>query len=106
MTSKDHHRGAVRVCDAAERVLLESGNPAVMWGDERLCHMIAERCGWEPQGPATSKRVLAALSKTPGRLVPRLVAVTGHRGGEMLVRRFELQTATQRKAPGAGASNS
>jgi len=86
-------RTPLRVCDAALLVLAETGNPAVMWGDERLCHMIAERCCWEPQGPATSKRVLAALAKTPGDLKPRLVAVTGHRGAEMLVRRFDLPFA-------------
>ena len=33
----------MRVCDAAVEVLRETGNPACMWGDEGLLHLIAER---------------------------------------------------------------
>ena len=58
----------MRVCDAALSVLLETDNPSVMYGDEWLCHQIAERLGWEHEGPWTTKRVLGALSRTPGRL--------------------------------------
>ena len=59
----------MRVCDAAVQVLRETDNPAVMWGDEGLCHLIADRLGWEHHGHRTSNRVLAALAKTPGILV-------------------------------------
>lgn len=61
----------MRVCDAALLVLTETGNPAVMYGDTGLLHMIATRAGilskdraWE-----TEKAVLAALSRQPGKLV-------------------------------------
>ncbi len=61
----------MRVCDATVEVLLETGNSAVMWGDEGLLHLIAERLGWEHDCTKTSDRVLAALRKTPGdRLAP------------------------------------
>jgi hypothetical protein len=40
-----------------------------MYGDEGLCHEIAERLGWKHEGPHTSRRLLKTLSKTPGRLV-------------------------------------
>ncbi len=56
----------LRVCDAAAKVLRETNNPAVMWGDEGLLHLIAEELGWKHDGPRTSARVLAAISKTPG----------------------------------------
>ncbi len=58
----------MRVCDAALAVLLDTDNPSVMYGDEWLCHRIAERLEWEHEGPWTTKRVLAALARTPGRL--------------------------------------
>lgn len=60
------HGEAVRVCDAAVEVLRETDNPAVMFGDEGLLHLIAERLGWEHHAWKTSDRVLRALSKTPG----------------------------------------
>lgn len=58
----------MRVCDATISVLIETGNPSLMYGDEWLCHQIADRLGWEHQGPQTTRRVLAALARTPGRL--------------------------------------
>lgn len=60
-----------RVCDAAVDVLRETGNPAVMWGDEGLLHLIAERMGWKHECTKTSDRVLNALSKTPGELISK-----------------------------------
>ncbi len=59
----------MRACDAAIEVLKATNNPAVMYGDEGLGHQIAERLGWEHDGPRTTRRVLQALSRTPGRLV-------------------------------------
>lgn len=56
-----------RVCDAAVEILLETDNSAVMWGDETLLHLIAERMGWDSEGNKTSQRVLNALTKTPGK---------------------------------------
>lgn len=70
--STANSRRRKRVCDAAVEVLHETDNPAVMWGDEGLCHLIAERMGWEHNGPITSDRVLNALAKTPGPLVKGL----------------------------------
>lgn len=62
----------LRVCDAAVQVLRETDNPAVMWGDSGLLHAIAERMGWKHEGPRTEERVLNALSRTPGELIPRM----------------------------------
>jgi len=64
-----------RACDAAAEVLRETDNPRVMWGDSRLLHAIAARIGREPEGWRTEKRVLDALSRTPGELVPGTVEV-------------------------------
>ena len=68
----------MRTCDAAVEVLRETDNPAVVWGDEGLLHLIAERLGWEHDGPRTSDRVLAALRKTPGPLIRRQTLCHGH----------------------------
>jgi hypothetical protein len=62
----------VRVCDAAVAVLRETNNHAVMWGDEGLLHLIADRLGWKHECTRTSDRVLVALRKTPGELVKGL----------------------------------
>lgn len=62
-----------KASEAAIAILRETDNPAVMKGDERLLHMIAERCGWKHDGPKTSLRVLNALSKSPGQLIPSKV---------------------------------
>lgn len=81
----------MRACDAALDVLLETDNPRVMYGDEWLLHQIASRLGWDAEGPRTSRRVLSALSRTPGRLVKGLVKMPGDccaRGQAVLT--FEL----------------
>lgn len=75
-----------RVCDAAVEVLQETGNPAVMWGDEGLLHLIAERMGWKHECTKTSDRVLNALSKTPGELIPKCTTT----GSGRYVRIFHL----------------
>lgn len=62
----------MRACDAALQILMESDNPSVMYGNEWLGHQITGRLGWDHAGPETSRRVLRALSKTPGRLVKAL----------------------------------
>lgn len=67
----------MRVCDVALAVLLETNNPSVMYGDEWLCHQIAERLGWKHDGPWTTRRVLSALAKTPGRLVKSYCRMPG-----------------------------
>lgn len=60
----------MRICDAAELVLRETGNPAVMWGDDGLLHHIAKKAGIASNGPRTADNVIAALSRQPGNLVP------------------------------------
>lgn len=60
----------LRCCDAAVLVLRESRNPAVGAGDSGLLHTIAERAGIAPNGWITEKRVLDALTRRPGELVP------------------------------------
>lgn len=74
-----------RICDHALDVLKETGSCAVMWGDVRLLHTIAERAGLPSEGPQTPRRILAALSRTPGVLVPGTATVGGRR-----VRAFRL----------------
>jgi hypothetical protein len=61
----------MKVWEAAIIVLRRTDNPAVMSGDNGLCHRIADELGWEHDGPATPLRVLAALHQTPGDLVKR-----------------------------------
>ena len=58
-------RCVMRTCDAAVAVLRETDNPAVMWGDEGLLHLIADRAGLRTCGRAwkTTSRVLANLSR-------------------------------------------
>lgn len=67
----------MRTCDAAVEVLRETDNPAVMWGDEGLLHLIAERAGLRSRGRGwqTSEAVLNNLSRRPGVLVPRYTNV-------------------------------
>lgn len=79
----------MRTCDAAMLVLRETGNPAVMWGDEHLLHMIAERAGLRAarRGWETSKMVLNNLSRCPGELVAKYTVCGGH---ERTVRIFRL----------------
>jgi len=76
----------MRCWQAAVEVLRETGHPAVQRGDERLLHAIAERLGWEHDGPQTSRRVMAALNRRPGRLCKRQQLLCNGR----LVSRFEL----------------
>ena len=69
----DEHSAAPRcyraAWEAAFDVLLETDNPAVMWGDGGLLHMIAKRMGWPAMAWETEDRVMAALNRSPGRLV-------------------------------------
>lgn len=63
----------MRACDAAAAVLREHREPTIMYGDEWLAHQVGKKLGWEPDGPRTTRRVLAALARTPGPLVKSLV---------------------------------
>jgi len=67
----------MKAWEAAVEVLKETDNPAVMWGDGSLLHMIAAKLGWKHEAMKTERRVLNALSRNPGLLVPSLVR--GHR---------------------------
>lgn len=71
----------MRACDAAVEVLRFSNNPAVMWGDSGLLHAIANRANLACRSQAwvTEARVLAALSRTPGELVPGYTLGKGRR---------------------------
>ena len=77
----------IRLCDAAVAVLRETDNPAVMWGDEGLLHMIANRAGLKVKnrGWETSLAVLNGLTRTPGELVPRKTMGFGKRSVRMFV---------------------
>ena len=63
----------MRACDATVAVLKEVGEPTIMYGDEWLAHQVATRLGWRHDGPWTTRRLLATLSRTPGPLVKSLV---------------------------------
>lgn len=72
----------MKTCDAAVLVLRESDNPAVMWGDAGLLHMIAKRAGLKAKsrGWMTEEAVLNNLSRQPGELVAgHTVAARGRR---------------------------
>ncbi|MFI5297385.1 MAG: hypothetical protein ACHREM_04745 [Polyangiales bacterium] len=77
-----------RTCDAAVEVLRETGNPAVMWGDEGLLHLIARRAELKTCGRAwkTSDRALANLTRNHDGLI----AGTTTTGGGRRVRIFWL----------------
>lgn len=80
------------MCDSAKDVLLRTGNSAVMWGDCHLLDEIARAAGmelWAGGITARHTRVLNALSRTPGDLVPKLTK--GPRG--RWVRVFRLADA-------------
>lgn len=79
----------MRVCDATVDILKVTGNYAVMWGDSVLLNMIADRLGWEYTSWRTEKRILDALSKTPGILEPVFTSVRIN-GGDRLVRCFRM----------------
>lgn len=85
----------MRVCDATVEILNETDNDAVMWGDIALLHMIAERLGWESQASRTEKRVLDALSKTPGILEPVFTRISNLNGRTRLVRCFRMPEENQ-----------
>jgi hypothetical protein len=78
--------------EAAVLVLRETGNPAVMWGDEGLLHAIAERAQLRcaKQSFVTSNRVLNTLTRRPGILVKGMMTIRALRGGERAVRCFWL----------------
>jgi hypothetical protein len=80
----------MKTWEAAVLVLRETGNDAVMWGDECLLHMIAERAGLRSRanGWRTSAAVLNNLSRNPGPLDPRMTLCGGR---ERLVRVFRLR---------------
>jgi len=89
---RSSNRKKQRICDIAERVLRETNNPAVMWGDSGLLDMIAERSGRWIDGEHPYKRwqrVLNALSKQPGNLLEGRSLIWMN-GGDRRVRRFNL----------------
>ena len=73
-----------RICDITAAVLRETENPAVMWGDSGLLDQIVARAGSTPKRPirlagggevadlpaAGWKRILDALTRQPGELIP------------------------------------
>ena len=75
------------VSEHAADILRETDNDAVVWGDVHLVHLIAERAGVRQDGPPTMARVLDALTKRPGPLVPGLTRL----GNARLVRIFRLK---------------
>lgn len=71
------------------QVLRETNNSAVVWGDEELLRLIAERTGLHISNQ-TSTTVLNNLSKCPGKLTPRLVRREYTSGYQRWVRAFYL----------------
>lgn len=62
------------------QVLDETENDGVMWGDEDLLHMIADRAwpGKRHRAWRTSKAVLDALSRNPGPFRKYLTQLPGY----------------------------
>lgn len=80
-----------RVCDVTIAVLKETGNEALMHGDEGLMHIIAMKLQWKvpsdiPGWDRLYQRLLNALTKTPGALIPKFTQT----GRGRLVRIFRL----------------
>lgn len=93
----------MKACDAAVLVLKATNQSGVMYGDHGLCHQIAERMGWEHEGPKTTRRVLRALAATPGPLVYEYVKTPPDsfaRG--QWVRSFRLKNSEARGVPAEG----
>jgi hypothetical protein len=67
----------MKVWEATVAVLRETKNPGIMWGDEGLCHLVADKLEWPHEAWKTSNRLLAALRKTPGLLIRSDVKVRG-----------------------------
>lgn len=65
----------MKAWEATEAFLREIGEPSVMYGDEWIAHQIARQLGWEREGPRTTRRLLAALARTPGTLHKSLVSM-------------------------------
>jgi len=80
-----------RVCDITIQVLKDTGNEAVMYGDEGLMHLIAMELHWKipsdiPGWDKLYQRLLNALTKTPGDLIHKFT----QNGRGRLVRIFRL----------------
>lgn len=73
---------ATRIAEAAAVVLRETGNPSITFGDEILCHMIADKLGWDHDGPNTTRKIIKNLRVSPGELVR--TPIRGHRNRPML----------------------
>lgn len=81
-----------RVCDAAVEVLRETDNCAVMWGDNGLLDMIADRAGVTISAGYFldhHDKVLNALSRQPGLLIAGHTRLCSNRR----VRIFRLPTS-------------
>lgn len=79
----------MKAWQATVEVLRETGNEAVMWGDETLLRLIAKKMGWEHKADRTSYRVLQALTRNPGELIMGKTLT----GKNRLVRVFRLSDA-------------
>jgi hypothetical protein len=85
----------MKMWEAAVAVLTETDNPAVMWGDAFLLHLIANRAksrgaakGWK-----TERSVLNALARNPGRLRPG--TTVGRNGRAVRIFRLPLPVSGQ-----------
>lgn len=67
------------VWKAAVKVLEETGNQCVMYGDVVLLHDIANKMGWPPEAWETQQRVMMALNKYPGELLKQKIRLSNGR---------------------------
>jgi len=70
----------MRICDAAKQILIETDNPAVSLEDTGLIGLIAKRAGKlrDKEYPSDRHvRIINALSKQPGNLVPNFTLQAG-----------------------------
>ncbi len=81
----------MKAWEAAVAVLRRTKNPAVMRGDAQLLHDIAEEMGWPHDAWKSEKRVLDALTRDPGILIPKMtMSHTGPGSRERAVRIFRM----------------
>lgn len=69
----------MRAWEATVEICREHECPGFMYGDEWLAHQIAERLKWKHDAWFTTRRLLRALSKTPGQLQKQHILLPGSR---------------------------
>lgn len=82
-------RAPATAAEVAAKLLRETKNPAVGWGDARLLHDIAERMQLPHEGAATERKILDRIDRShEGVLVKQYICYSGR--GLARLRRYYL----------------